>query len=107
MSVCGADNANIVVLGALLVEFSIKNSSMISKQVIYICEGVSGGLLSLEACIDLGLVDEQFPNLHAKEGCSAAHQAKNEQCDCKCPVRTLSPDPPDTIPFEPSTSNVP
>ena len=106
MSVCGADSANIQVLGAVLVEFALKSTAMRSKQVVYICEGVAGGLLSLEACIDLGLVSEQFPNQSANEGCYAAGQAKKENCECKCPVRAEAPDVPDSLPFEPSSANV-
>ena len=62
MTVCGANSANISVLGAVLVEFACKSTPLRSKQVVYICEGVKGALLSLEACIDLGLVDEEFPH---------------------------------------------
>ena len=61
MSVCGADHANITVLGVVLVEFAGKNTELKSKQVVYICDGVAGALLSLESCIDLGLVDDNFP----------------------------------------------
>ena len=65
MSVRGANNSSIKVLGALLVEFSLGQGNKqpgqvqpTSKQIVYICEGVVGALLSLEACIDLGLVQE-------------------------------------------------
>ena len=54
MTVCGANNINIHVLGALLVEFSHKDMPITpgvtqptSKQIVYICEGVVGVLLSL------------------------------------------------------------
>ena len=36
ISVCGADNSNIKVLGAALVEFKCKGSPRLSKQVVYI-----------------------------------------------------------------------
>ena len=108
MSVCGADNASIKVLGAALVEFGLKNTGSTSKQVVYICEGVAGALLSLEACIDLGLVSKNFPHLPAKEECSSAQQSKKkDDCDCKCPVRAVAPDPPAKIPFEPTSENLP
>ena len=108
MSVCGADNANIKVLGALLVEFAYKNTALKSKQVVYICDGVGGALLSLEACIDLGLVAEDFPKqTDNREGCSTAQQKKKEGCECKCQVRSLAPEAPSTIPYEPTAMNVP
>ena len=78
-----------------------------SKQVVYICDGVAGALLSLEACIDLGLVSESFPQCAAQGACSTAQQAKKEGCDCKCPVRKVAPEPPSDMPFEPIPSNVP
>ena len=114
MSVCGADNANINVLGAVLVEFAAKNTPLRSKQIVYICDGVAGALLSLEACVDLGLVNENFPQptaqadcSAAQADCSAAQAGKKENCDCKCQVRSTAPDVPATIPFEPNAANVP
>ena len=82
MSVCGADNANIKVLGALLVEFAYKNTALKSKQVVYICDGVGGALLSLEACIDLGLVSDNFPNNAVGGECHAAQTGKKDGCSC-------------------------
>ena len=79
MSVCGADSSNIKVLGAVLVEFKCKESPSASKQVVYICEGVAGALLSLDACIDLGLVPENFPSSSHKSTCeSVSQQGKHE-----------------------------
>ena len=40
MSVCGADNSDITVLGAVLVEFKCKDLPLTSKQVVYVCDGV-------------------------------------------------------------------
>ena len=68
MTVCSANNSNMAVLGAVLVEFS-STSQQTSKQIVYICEGVVGTLLSLEACIDLGLVDEKFPRNFSTQSC--------------------------------------
>ena len=111
MTVCGADNASIKVLGAVLIEFYCKATRLKSKQVVYVCDGVAGALLSLEACIDLGMVCEDFPlNKIGREGCgvcSVAQQVKKEGCECKCPVRTLAPDAPDTPPFKPTPENIP
>ena len=100
MAVVGADNVNIKVLGAILVEFSLRNGSSKSKQIVYVCEGVAGALLSLEACIDLQLVSEKFPEPTAAQQCSAAQQ-KKDGCPCQCPIREVAPVPPNQIPFEP------
>ena len=57
MSVCGANSSSIKILGALMIDFSQgpKATDLTSNQIVYICDGVAGALLSLEACIDLGL----------------------------------------------------
>ena len=91
MSVCSASNANIDVLGALLIEFS-KGSNIedpTTKQIVYICKGVTGVLLSLEACIDLGLVKDDFPKT-----CISVKsvKGKKQNCECKCPIRETAPD---------------
>jgi hypothetical protein len=104
-SVCGADSSDIKVLGAVLVEFKCKDLSPTSKQVVYVCEGVAGALLSLEACIDLGLVAESFPYPSQASSCDAVKDVAD--CECKCPTRAEAPTPPDTQPFEPSVANVP
>ena len=95
MSVTGAKSSSIVVLGAMLVEFSTKDTGQTSKQVVYICEGVSGALISLEACIDLGIVNKNFPSLTKVDQCCSAHIGKKVGCDCNCPVRSTAPDVPE------------
>ena len=106
MSVCGADSSNINVLGAVLVEFKCKQSPLTSKQVVYVCEEVAGALLSLEACVDLGLVAESFPNPLEASSCEAVKQQSVQGCECKCPIRAEAPTPPATLPFEPTAANV-
>ena len=94
----------------MLVEFNSKNSQHISKQVVYVCEGVAGALLSLEACIDLGLVSEKFPHTPVTQECNssiAAKSGKKVGCDCKCPVRATAPEVPEKLPFKPEPENVP
>ena len=112
MSVCGANNENIRVLGAVLVELEVRGSPATSKQIIYICDGVAGALLSLEACIDLGLIHNKFPNQPATEVCTVCstmqqQPAKKKDCNCDCPVRSVAPDPPVDIPFKPIAENIP
>ena len=106
-STIGSNASNINVLGAILVEFQNKFNENISKQVVYICEGVSGALLSLEACIDLGIVNKNFPNENIQEECLTAKEGKKSGCDCTCPLRAIAPDTPEKIPFEPTEQNVP
>ena len=73
---CGADNSNITVLGAVLVEIKCRESPLLSKQVVYVCEGVAGALLSLKACMDLGLVGQDFPNPASVKLCDLVDDQK-------------------------------
>ena len=116
MTVCGANNSNIKVMGALLVEFSHIHQPVtsirpaISKQIVYICEGVVGALLSLEACIDLGLVEERFPHTSVSTCVSSSEASppkKKAGCDCKCPLRSVAPDVPKEMPMDPTAENIP
>ena len=73
-------------LEALLVELSRgpRPTDPTSKQILYICNGVVGALLSLEACIDLRIVDEHFPS-----GCVSA-MANNSGKKAECLWELLS-----------------
>ena len=107
MTLCGANNSSIKVLGALLIEFSRGPAAqnLSSKQIVYICDGVVGALLSLEACVDLGLVQEEFPNTAAAvqpnpcESNTGTSSAKNKDCDCKFPTIDRAPDVSAEIPI--------
>ena len=101
------------ILGALFVEYSRgpNATDLTSKQIVYICEGVTGALLSLEACVDLGIVDEKFPYAAQvqqiqPDTCTPIISSKKEGCDCKCPVRVKAPDVPAEVPFDPVPGNV-
>ena len=106
MTVCGANNSSIKVLGALLIEFSRGPgyNEPRTKQIVYICEGVVGALLSLEACMDLKLVNESFPQ--SCNSAAASSVGKKPNCDCKCPVRQMAPDPPTVLPMKANKQNV-
>ena len=108
MSVRGAGSKRITVLGALLVQLSRADSEKCSKQIVYICEGVTSPLLSLEACEDLGLVDSQFPSQPCSQVSVSQSQTvgKKSGCKCSCPVREEAPEAPTEIPFEPIPANV-
>ena len=73
---------------------------------MYICEGVAGALLSLDACIDLGLVPENFPKPGHNSACQSVNQQSSQNCECKCPLRTKPPDPPLELPFKPIPANI-
>ena len=59
MSVSSADGSFITVVGTVLV--SIEGAGVATKEQVYICKGTRRCLLSLEACIALGIVPDTFP----------------------------------------------
>ena len=110
----GADNSDIDLIGAVPVTITDTRTGRVTKQVLYICDRASL-LLSLEACVDLGLVHPDFPApmsetpqpSHAQVSSAAARSGKNPDCDCTCPVRETAPDAPTELPMEPTPENVP
>ena len=63
-------------------------------------------MLSLEACIDLGLVSEQYPHSKTITYCHVAKAGKKDECDCRCPARSTASDIPKSLPLEPTEENV-
>jgi hypothetical protein len=61
MTIVSAEDSKIAVFGSALVTLTCNKSGMSIQQVTYICKGTSKALLSLEACVALGLVPRNFP----------------------------------------------
>ena len=62
----GANGGSIVILGAVFIVVSgTDNTGKVwrTRQLCYVCEGVSELLLSREACTQLGMIPEQFPGV--------------------------------------------
>ena len=104
----GADNSDIDLLGAVPVIITDSRTGQETRQILYICSKASL-LLSLEACIDLGLVSPDFPSPQPVQFVSnaAARSGKKQDCDCKCPVRETAPDVPTELPMDPTPGNIP
>ena len=114
MTLYGADNTDINLLGIVPVTITDRISRRQTKQFLYICQKPPRNiLLSLEACIDLGYVDSNFPSSQREAeqsemsvDTSVNRAGKKQECDCQCPARALAPDVPTKIPFEPSEANL-
>ena len=63
MKLHGADNTGIRLLGAVPVIIIDKKSGRLTRQLLYVCNKAASLLLSLEACVDLGMVSPNFPNI--------------------------------------------
>ena len=72
MTVSSADNSPITVMGAVLVDIMVGTSR--TREMIYICRGTAGCLLSLNGCINLGIIPGSFPT----PGCHAGHTDQRE-----------------------------
>ena len=106
MSLTNADESPINVTGAVPVILTDLNTSVSTKQILYIAGNASGLLLSQEACIDLQYVSKDFPSRKPEQVCSTK-SGKKSDCDCKCPERAPPPEPSDSLPFDPVPENIP
>ena len=119
-----ANNAGLGLLGGLLVIFSGEDclgNMKTSKQLCYVADNIDGVFLSRSACVDLGLIDKNFPtigtfntpNLSAMSKSNSenkneesykfftANNGKNK-CSkgaCVCPRRELPPPVPTALPY--------
>ena len=99
-----ADNRDIPIIGAipLTVSATVRGQNNSTKQLVYITEMLKNTMyLSREGCIDLGIIEPDFPNAGASNQC-AANKDKEEECDC--PRRQPPPPPPD-LPYPATEEN--
>ena len=92
-----ANRSEIRIIGAIIVEIKLhkprENGN--TKQVVYITDMIDRVFLSLEACIQLGLIGESFPNM--KTSTMVAGEVVSDKCNCL--PRTLPPPLPKEMPF--------
>ena len=115
LKMSAANKSNINVLGAVIVRFSGQNKrgkTVESRQLVYITDSTDKVYLSREACVDLGLIQQDFPLLGGNtvnQGNVVNEQAvhalaKNPTNDliekCGCPKRSLPPKKPQRLPFD-------
>ena len=88
--ISGANGGLLPLLGGLLLEISGTDSNgsiKMSKQLVYISEGVTRLLQSKRACKDLEILAENFPSFDKIVGVSV-NKCKVEETNekCSCPV---------------------
>lgn len=99
-----ANGNNIELLGAALVKLTRKdNPNRSSRQMVYITASARKQFLSLEACMDLGIIPNNFPNTSCnmvKEGTPPrATRITLPDRTCDCLRRQLPPPIQQTLPF--------
>lgn len=125
--------APVDIIGGVLLKFTATNPKTgrvrESRQLVYISKTVPAIYLSKEACIDLGTISPNFPQIGEYEDCtdmaevdnlSAAHCAvyglpkcsnsgvvKPGDTPCHCPVRALAPADRPALPCAPTAENLP
>ena len=88
------------ILGTFLAKITFKDKYC--NQMVYVTSNPMGLFLSERACADLGIIDQNFPNI------SLAGRSKSKlEHGCECIPRSKAPNMPDTMPFKPSEENIP
>ena len=125
--------APVDIIGGVLLKFTATNPKTghvrESRQLVYISKTVPAIYLSKEACIDLGTISPNFPqigeyedstNMAKQDNLSAVHCAvyglpkcsnsgvvKPGDTPCHCPTRALPPTDKPVLPCAPTTDNLP
>ena len=121
MVITSANDTQFKVLGAMVVD--LQSEGVSTKEFIYICRGAKGCLLSLDACVNLGIVPVTFPTIGSipsvkelKENMSMKEETTKDPgkegqskvrkgCDCRCPDREMPSELPTEIPFPATKDN--
>ena len=111
--------APVDLIGGILLEFSgyhpISGVKRMSQQLAYVSTTIPYPFLSREACLDLGLIPNDFPSVGscnadstlAASTCSNSGVAGLDDTPCSCPVRQLPPSDTPILPCEPTDENLP
>ena len=120
----GVANAPLLVDGGILVVITAKNVKTgeirTSKQLAYVSSTVKSPYLSFDACVDLGIVSPDFPQVGecdeapsvtigqlSPTQCSNSGVPSSSENTCSCPRRELPPTTPPVLPCAPTVSNLP
>ena len=81
-----------------------------TRQLCYIAEGIDCLFLSRQACMELGIIGEDFPSIGSctKNNLKIANislpatpsEPQPAERPCSCPARTLPPPVPTSLPFQ-------
>ena len=108
--------SRISVIGVVVVQFS--SGRHVSRQVLYICDNISGQYLSEKAQIDLGIIPAMYPqpllspptsvdalSSTATSDSSSSPPTLQPLGPCGCLMREPPPPAPTQIPFPPTPEN--
>ena len=109
MKMHAANNRAITILGAVILRILGKNrQGYISetRQLTYVTHDSDKLFLSKGACIDLGMITDNFPTIGEVVANKFSEAAMDTtQSDCGCPKRTPPPPVPSELPIAATTDN--
>ena len=103
-----ANKKPINILGATFLRLSAKNAqgeTVETKQLTYITDETDKFFLSKEACKDLHMIADNFPNIGQINSITGKNKVSSRSCNC--PQRIKPPQMPTNLPFQASEANVP
>ena len=102
----------IQIKGALFLEIKLKGSDLLTKQVVYFTDQCQRFYLSKNACVQLGLIEKDFPNVSSTISTTTTSDftvkgtaLSSMSTTCKCPKRQLPPPLPRKLPFSATEDN--
>ena len=110
--IVGITTDSLGIIGAALLKIQV--GERVTRQMVYISKNVRGLYLSETALKDLGIIRKDFPS-PAKRSV-IENSSTEDSCSCYCCTdegaqhclkRGPTPEVPDKIPYEPTTSNLP
>ena len=103
-----ANNSGLGLLGGILITIAGKDktgSMRKSNQLCYISDVVSTLYLSEQACEDLGIIEEDFPNIGRFPAIGNLATSGTPTRTCSCPTRAPPPPPPTSLPMPATSTN--
>lgn len=112
MKMHAANNLNIEILGAIIARISgtcSKGDPIETRQIVYVTDTTDKLFLSKQACMELGILPDNFPSFGEAIGESATIISTRSEPDavtgCDCPRRQAPPSPPSCLPFQATEDN--
>ncbi|MEW8309573.1 MAG: DDE-type integrase/transposase/recombinase [Candidatus Thiodiazotropha endolucinida] len=105
-----ATNIGIKILGATILRLRVhdEGGKMIeTRQMTYVTDASDKLFLSREACKELGIISDSFPNIDPEMLENHTQNASIKQHTCACPKREPPPPLPEKLPFPPTKENLP
>ena len=106
MRMHAANDRPINILGAIILRISgvdQNNNITETRQMTYITKNSNSVFLSKAACIDLGMISENFPTVVGLS--SSSNLITDKHLSCNCPKRELPPPLPSKLPFPATSEN--